>query len=392
MIATVFWVMAMSLWRDRGALAMTFVTPPAIFVVFAAIFAATGGRALDLRVAFGASVASDEALVVEAALRTDGGLRLGPRLADAEAVRRAVRDGRADVGLHLRGDLSAADAPALIVVDPAKRVAGDALEGRLRGAVAATLPRVAVARAVRTLAPALGGLTPEQQARLAAAGVGRGDPAADLVEIETLDADLGPDPAVTYYAGAIAILFLLFSACQQAASLIDERDAGVLDRIVAGPGGTDALIAGKFAFLTALGAAQASAIFAVAALGYGVPVTANLAAWAVATALAAAAAAGFGLLLAALATSRAQAQTLATFTVLVFSAVGGSMAPRFLMPGWLQDLGWLTPNAWTVDLYEGILARDLGLWALAPQIAALAALAIGGVAAAGVVSRRRVRL
>ena len=50
--------------------------------------------------------------------------------------------------------------------------------------------------------------------------------------------------------------------------------------------------------------------------------------------------------------------TASTFLVLLFSALGGSMVPRFMMPEWLQTIGQFTPNHWAIEAFYGILARD----------------------------------
>ena len=89
--------------------------------------------------------------------------------------------------------------------------------------------------------------------------------------------------------------------------------------------------------------------------------------------------------------TRQQVQTLTTFLVLVLSAVGGSMVPRFLMPQWLQQLSWLTPNAWGVEAYQSVLWRNEPLSSVMPAWGVLAAIGILGVLVALMVARRQAR-
>ena len=241
-----------------------------------------------------------------------------------------------------------------------------------------------------------GGFTPEQAEELdfqlaALAEDGAGG-AGDLVETETLGGEGGSGATVTYYAGAVAILFLLFTAMQGAASLIEERFSGIVDRLAVGPAGTDVIVAGKFLFLTAQDCVQVALILGVAAVFYGVDVLGNLATVSVVTLLSAAAAAGLGMTVATLATTRQQAQTASTFIVLVCSAIGGSMVPRFMMPPWLQDIGWYTPNAWAVEAYQTALWRGGALADLLPSLVPLGATAIIGLLAALVISRTRLQM
>ena len=78
-----------------------------------------------------------------------------------------------------------------------------------------------------------------------------------------------------------------------------------------------------------------------------------------------------------------QAQVLGNILILVISALGGSMVPRFLMPPFVQDLGWLTPNTWALEAYASIFWRGEGLSEMIVPL-----LALVGTGAAGLVLAR----
>ncbi|UJW84628.1 ABC transporter permease [Devosia sp. SL43] len=400
MILAMLRVMALSLIRDRGALVMAFLLPPTIFVIFAAIFSGTSGDELRLQVVLGISESSSLTERLETALRAEPSLRILPSTAaDEEAVVAVVESGQADVGLLLRGDLNETSAaPAVVYVDPGKVMAGAILSGQVQRLIGLELPDLALSRTAPTIEALVGGFTPEQSARLAAAieQLATDGPTEDgqagMIESQTVGPQNGSGATVTYYAGAVAILFLLFSAMQSAATLIEERHSGIIDRIAVGPAGTDVVVLGKFLFLTVQGIVQVGLIFAVAALVYQVDVLQHAGLWAMTTLAAAAAASGLGLAVAAACTTKQQAQTISTFVVLVCSAIGGSMVPRFMMPPWLQDIGWYTPNAWTIEAYHGVLWRGEDLMDLLPELGWLLAMAVVGTTLALLVSRLRLRL
>lgn len=400
MILAMLKVMALSLIRDRGALAMAFLLPPTIFVIFAAIFSGTSGDELRLKLAYGSAVASDVATRFETAIRAEPSLRVLPETSNSvEAVRERVQQGEADVGLVLRDDLAGTgDSPVLVLVDPGKLMGGAIVAGQVQRILAGTLADVGVKRMAPSIEALVGGFTPQQNAQLDAALTQMAeepastDESSGVVAQETLQGRSGSGATVTYYAGAVAILFLLFSAMQGAATLIEERNSGIVDRLAVGPSGTDVVVIGKFLFLTLQGTLQVALIFVVAALAYNVDVLGRLPVWLLITVLSSAAAAGLGLAVASACTTKQQAQTVSTFVVLVFSAIGGSMVPRFMMPPWLQDIGWYTPNAWAIEAYHGVLWRDETLTDLTASFLPLAGLALVGVLVAVLVSRWRLRL
>ena len=59
--------------------------------------------------------------------------------------------------------------------------------------------------------------------------------------------------------------------------------------------------------------------------------------------------------------------------VLAMGALGGSMFPRFLMPGFLQSLGLVTFNAWALDGFTKVFWQQAPSVLLWPQVLALAA-------------------
>lgn len=400
MIVAMLRVMTLSLVRDRGALVMAFLLPPTIFVIFAAIFAGTSGNELRLQVAFGIAERSSLGDRLETALRADETLRVLPQTFRNEGdVIAAVESGQADVGLLIAGALDTTGAsPAVVFVDPGKVMAGAILSGQVQRLIGMELPDLAISRTAPVIETLIGGFTPEQSARLGgairqlAANDAVPDSQAELIVSRSVGPQNGSGATVTYYAGAVAILFLLFSAMQGAATLIEERHSGIIDRIAVGPAGTDVVVLGKFLFLTAQGVVQVTLIFIVAALIYSVDVMSHFGIWLMTTAIAAVAAAGLGLAVAALCTTKQQAQTISTFVVLLCSAIGGSMVPRFMMPPWLQDIGWFTPNAWTIEAYHGVLWRGEGLMDLMSALGWLMALGLVGTLVALVVSRLRLRL
>ncbi|KSB87374.1 ABC transporter [Caulobacter vibrioides] len=383
-------VMALELWRDRAALVMTFLLPPLVFLIFSSVFAGTSGDNLQPKIAVADQAGTEASRRVAAALLKSPDVR-AETAPDAAAVRGRVKSGQVDAGLVIRADPGRSGRPFLIVADPSRAVAAPLTQARTQQALAAAAPDVVLHRSVESLTPALGALTPAQSARVeAAAAQLRARPPAvqdDLFAREDIAGARKGGAVIAYYAGAVMILFALFSAMQGALSLMEERRAGVADRLLAGVAGMGPVVTGKFLFLTAQAFVQAAMIFVVAQVVYGVEALQHLALWLPTTLAAGVCSAGLALGLVSLCRTRDQAQMLSTFVILVLAAVGGSMAPRFLMPAWLQSLGWFTPHAWVIDAYQAVLWRDAGIGAVYKAWLVLAAVGAAGLLVAQALSR-----
>ena len=338
MIFAVFKTMWLRLWRDKGALVLAFILPGFIFAVFAAIFSNASGGNLDLRVALANQSTSDATQDFADTIKTSELFSVSFEQGWTERdVMERVRLGQEDVGIVLTGSFDDSNNPPIkIIQDPSRKVAGTVLKGQIRQMLA---------------------------------GQSQAETREIFDTVSALNSDTDSemqDPTVTYYIGATAILFLLFSAMQGAAISIDERRNGISDRLMVGPTGAFGMLSGKFVFLSVIGFSQAATICAVAVVFFDVPILSHLLPIALACLGASVLASGLSLLVAACCDTQAQMNTVSTFAVLLLSAIGGSMVPRFMMPSWLQQIGVATPNYWSIEAFYGILARGQSVFDLLP--------------------------
>jgi ABC-2 type transport system permease protein len=106
------------------------------------------------------------------------------------------------------------------------------------------------------------------------------------------------------------------------------------------------------------------------------------------TVAAAAAAATLGIVLGAACRTQAQLQGLATVVILLMSALGGSMVPRYLMPETMQRIGLVTFNAWAVKGFEKVLWHHAPLVELWPEVSVLVGTTVVGLVVARHLARR----
>ena len=202
---------------------------------------------------------------------------------------------------------------------------------------------------------------------------------------------------VSYYAAGIGVMFLLFSVTGAASGLLEEEETGTLERLLTSNVGMGTLIASNWAFFTLMGVAQVVVMFVWGALVFGLDLftTKHLVGFAAMTLVTASAASAFALVLATLCKTRAQLNGTSTIVILIMSAVGGSMVPRFAMPAFMDTAAKFTFNGWALDGFLKVFWYDdpsestwhalVNLW---PQLLVLGTLTVLFLGAARWLGRR----
>ena len=208
------------------------------------------------------------------------------------------------------------------------------------------------------------------------------------MEVVDVLRERGGAELISFYAAGTGVMFLLFSCAGGGGSLLDEVESGTLERVLGSKLGMGGLLAGKWLFLTFMGVLQITVMFLWGMLFFRLPLLTHLPGFAVMTLVTAAAAGGFGLVLATASRTRAQLSGLSTIVILVMSALGGSMFPRFLMSESMQKVGLLTFNAWALDGYIKVFWRNAAVAELWPQVLVLLALTVAFLGVARLFARR----
>ncbi len=188
------------------------------------------------------------------------------------------------------------------------------------------------------------------------------------------------NPAATTLVGGWAIQFLLFAVSSSAASLFRERDAGIFQRLLAAPVTRAHILWSKFLYGVILGLVQLVVLFLASTVIYGTDVLPHLPLLMLVCIFAAAACTSFGMLLAAVSSSPEAASGLATFLIMLMSAIGGAWFPITFMPEFIQQFSKLTLVYWSMEGFSAVL------WAGQSFVQILPILAILGAITAGVMS------
>jgi ABC-2 type transport system permease protein len=375
MIATVLKISLLSVLRDRVALVLTFVLPLAFFSVFAVVFVPMDSATFQsLKTIVVAEQGPSFASRLAERLAAQPGLEVTRSTpGERQAALEDVRAGRTAVVLILPADLR-----ATIPGAPPGNGEVELHSDRSNPLAAEMVRGLVLASAAELLAESFFG-----------AAEGRGSGPLPVRVIDAVGAS-GKRPSVSFFAAGLGVMFLMFAVTGRSSILLEERENGVLGRLMAARVGMTRLLVGRWLFLVILGTTQVLVMFVWAALVFGLDLFTprHFAGFAATTLAIAGAAAAFGLILSAACRTRAQLNGVAVVVILTLSVIGGNMFPSFLMPDGLQSVGRLTFNAWALAAYRKIFWYERPLSELAPEIVALLAATVVFLLIARWIARR----
>ncbi|MBV9145189.1 MAG: ABC transporter permease [Acidobacteria bacterium] len=391
-------------------MALSFILPIAFFTIFAVIF---GGRH-DTTPRITVLIADEdhshasqqlirglaqESLVVKT--RPDPKRGVEQPEYTATSAEAAVRAGDAPVALVIPagfGNNPISFAPGAqrteitMLKDSSDMVAPQVTAGLLQKVAMTSMPDAMAEQGMKYTELYAGGFTPEQrkrmnneleqlrreQSRPRSERSGQSSEAGMAIAVKTRDVvgENKNNPMISFYAAAIGVMFLLFTASGAGGSLLDEAESGTLDRVLSSRVTMGTLLAGKLCYCSLLAFSQLILMFVWAWLVFKLDFIPHLGGFAVMGVSTAFAVAAFGMLLASTCRTRAQLGAISTLVILIMSSVGGSMFPRFLMPQAMQKAGLLTINAWAIDGFTKVFWRDEPITHLWQQVLVLVLIGI----------------
>lgn len=317
-----------------------------------------------------------------------------------------------------------------IIYDPANPLAQQMLAGVLQASAFTSAPDVLMTQGLEQFRTFGGAFTPAQEAAMESLKsiLGNDDPSADtttgeaaeqtaavgggmsmtdgLVKITTTSAaDLFAGSGrtgsrisganmISYYAAAISVMFVMFSMSGAASSLLEHEEKGTLERLLSGGVTIFRLLLAHWLFCVVMGVIQIGFMLVFASIVFGLdlwnlPTLIGAGVMALASSMASAA---FVLMFATLCRSRKQLEGLSSIVILIMSAIGGSMMPRFIMPAFVLKLSSVAFNSWAMDGFLDVfwhrIPGESVLAAIAPEVAVILGMAAVFLFVASYSSRR----
>ena len=155
--------------------------------------------------------------------------------------------------------------------------------------------------------------------------------------------------SLVHSVAGTSVMMLLFSVAGIGGSFLDEKQEGMLKKLLCSPIPPNHILFGKLVYANIISIIQLTIMFIYAWLIFGLDIMHHLPSLILMIFTIAFACSGFGVVLASFAKTRQQVQGFSTIVVLVMSGIGGSMIPVFAMPEIMQKFAVFSVNYWGIQ-------------------------------------------
>ena len=397
------------LLRERGALAVLFLLPLLVGSLYGTMQTQMARDSetnpIFLTVALANQDAGTFGMELSKALRGISILEI-VEPATPEEAEAIVAEGRATAAIVIPPDFTAqVDAyeptKITVILDPADPQRAEIVNGIMKAAISEVTIWGEVQYGVRTVLRDSGLLDdadPEAQRAAAAQSLGvimtrinelRSDPLIRVASEDLQGATVkgGITAYLAYLFPGITVMFVFFVVGVAGESLLHEREAGTLRRLLAAPIPKAAVIAGKVLAYTLLVCLQVVVLFGTANIAFKMPLGRAPLALILLTVILGLVASAMGMLVASFSKSAKQADSAGMILSFVLAGLGGAIAinqfPLARSGGPMAFVAQLTPHSHAIEAYYRLMAEKADLGDILPQLAVLLGMALlfGAIAA-----------
>ncbi len=212
----------------------------------------------------------------------------------------------------------------------------------------------------------------------------------EVVTMTSLVGDANSNWGLIQAVAGTAIMMLLFSVRSIGSGMLEEKENGVLKKLLQSPITPFEILFGKMLTAVIVAIFQLSVMFIFSWLAFGLDIFIDLPALIIMIITTSIACSAFGVLLASIVTTKKQADSLSTIIILFMSAIGGSMIPLYIMPAFMQDAAVISVNYWSIQGFYDIFWRKTGIDAIIQNVIVLLAISAGVVALSAVFFKKNI--
>jgi len=399
-------------FSDKVAVSLTFLIPVLLIIIWGAIFGKADSGPDNLRIAFLNNSTSPITKRIEQVLDTTSAFILiktykdeNDRVVsfDTTSIKEYVRKGRVSAALVIPENAYTETSIGLklkFYYDPKNAMEIQIIHGMLQQTIMSQIPTVFIQSAQLAATRFLGGdsgrlfnntiartvskffnidsskifnfrLNDTNIARIGGGGSNNFFKNILQFDQEQLVGQTIVTPWATRSVGGWAMMFLMFALTASALSLFEEKQSGVVLRILASPISRVQILWSKYLTNISLGSIQLIVLFIAGWVLFKIDIFSNLFNLVLIVVAAATACTAFGMLLAAICKTAAQARGLGTFLILAMSSVGGAWFPTSFMPDFMQTISKFTIVYWSMDGFLQVLWRGVGIMDILPNLGVL---------------------